>query len=197
MNIPARYCTGYLGDIGVPRDPAPMDFQRLVRGYLDGRWFTFRCAPQSSADWTHRDRARPATLQTWRFRRHSRSGAAQPVYGDHRRARRRSATIAPRRWLRLGLSRRRPREVDHRRMRQSRGLPMIEQRLRAARRHAPPLPFMLQLASDGSGCVHRPCRPASVLLPGNAELMYQHFTSEATCMLILLRSGASFGLDHP
>jgi transglutaminase-like putative cysteine protease len=26
MNIPARYCTGYLGDIGVPADPAPMDF---------------------------------------------------------------------------------------------------------------------------------------------------------------------------
>ena len=26
MNIPARYCTGYLGDIGVPQDPAPMDF---------------------------------------------------------------------------------------------------------------------------------------------------------------------------
>ena len=26
MNIPARYCNGYLGDIGVPPDPAPMDF---------------------------------------------------------------------------------------------------------------------------------------------------------------------------
>jgi hypothetical protein len=24
---PARYCTGYLGDIGVPRDPAPMDLK--------------------------------------------------------------------------------------------------------------------------------------------------------------------------
>ena len=31
MNIPARYCTGYLGDIGVPVDINPMDFQRLVR----------------------------------------------------------------------------------------------------------------------------------------------------------------------
>jgi len=31
MNIPARYCNGYLGDIGVPIDPAPMDFQRMVR----------------------------------------------------------------------------------------------------------------------------------------------------------------------
>jgi Transglutaminase-like superfamily len=26
MNIPARYCTGYLGDIGVPLDDSPMDF---------------------------------------------------------------------------------------------------------------------------------------------------------------------------
>ncbi|TKW75603.1 MAG: transglutaminase family protein [Bradyrhizobium icense] len=41
MNIPARYCTGYLGDIGVPRDPAPMDFSAWFEAYLDGRWFTF------------------------------------------------------------------------------------------------------------------------------------------------------------
>jgi len=41
MNIPARYCTGYLGDIGVPVDPAPMDFSAWFEVYLDGRWFTF------------------------------------------------------------------------------------------------------------------------------------------------------------
>jgi transglutaminase-like putative cysteine protease len=41
MNIPARYCTGYLGDIGVPIDPAPMDFSAWFEVYLDGRWFTF------------------------------------------------------------------------------------------------------------------------------------------------------------
>jgi transglutaminase-like putative cysteine protease len=41
MNIPARYCTGYLGDIGVPRDPAPMDFSAWFEVYLDGRWYTF------------------------------------------------------------------------------------------------------------------------------------------------------------
>jgi transglutaminase-like putative cysteine protease len=41
MNIPARYCTGYLGDIGVPRDPAPMDFSAWFEVFLDGRWFTF------------------------------------------------------------------------------------------------------------------------------------------------------------
>lgn len=40
MNIPARYCTGYLGDIGVPPDPAPMDFSAWFEVYLDGRWHT-------------------------------------------------------------------------------------------------------------------------------------------------------------
>ena len=45
MNIPARYATGYLGDIGVPIDPAPMDFSAWFEVYLDGpsgpRWYTF------------------------------------------------------------------------------------------------------------------------------------------------------------
>jgi transglutaminase-like putative cysteine protease len=41
MNIPARYCTGYLGEIGVPPNPAPMDFSAWFEVYLDGRWFTF------------------------------------------------------------------------------------------------------------------------------------------------------------
>lgn len=40
MNIPARYCTGYLGDIGVPKDPAPMDFSAWFEVYLSGRWHT-------------------------------------------------------------------------------------------------------------------------------------------------------------
>ena len=40
MNIPARYCTGYLGDIGVPRDPAPMDFSAWFEVYLGGAWHT-------------------------------------------------------------------------------------------------------------------------------------------------------------
>lgn len=38
MNIPARYCTGYLGDIGVPPLDAPMDFSAWLEAYLDGRW---------------------------------------------------------------------------------------------------------------------------------------------------------------
>ena len=41
MNIPARYVTGYLGDIGVPPDPAPMDFSAWFEVYLGGRWYTF------------------------------------------------------------------------------------------------------------------------------------------------------------
>jgi transglutaminase-like putative cysteine protease len=41
MNIPARYCNGYLGDIGVPPDPAPMDFNAWTEVYLDGHWYTF------------------------------------------------------------------------------------------------------------------------------------------------------------
>jgi len=41
MNIPARYCTGYLGDIGVPLDPAPMDYSAWFEVYLGGRWYTF------------------------------------------------------------------------------------------------------------------------------------------------------------
>jgi len=41
MNIPARYCTGYLGDIGVPRDPAPMDFSAWFEVFLGDHWYTF------------------------------------------------------------------------------------------------------------------------------------------------------------
>lgn len=41
MNIPARYCTGYLGDIGVPTDPAAMDFSAWFEALLGGRWYTF------------------------------------------------------------------------------------------------------------------------------------------------------------
>ena len=41
LNIPARYCTGYLGDIGVPPDPAPMDFSAWFEAYIGGRWYAF------------------------------------------------------------------------------------------------------------------------------------------------------------
>ena len=41
MNIPARYCTGYLGDIGVPPSSAPMDFAAWMEVYLGGAWHVF------------------------------------------------------------------------------------------------------------------------------------------------------------
>jgi transglutaminase-like putative cysteine protease len=41
MNIPARYCTGYLGDIRIPAVPAPMDFAGWFEAYLGDRWYTF------------------------------------------------------------------------------------------------------------------------------------------------------------
>ena len=40
MGIPARYCTGYMGDIGIPFDPAPMDFSGWFQVYLSGQWHT-------------------------------------------------------------------------------------------------------------------------------------------------------------
>ncbi len=41
LNIPARYCTGYLGDIGIPAVDAPMDFAGWFEAYLGGAWHTF------------------------------------------------------------------------------------------------------------------------------------------------------------
>jgi transglutaminase-like putative cysteine protease len=41
MNIPARYCTGYLTDIGLPPPYAEMDFAGWFEAYLDGHWYAF------------------------------------------------------------------------------------------------------------------------------------------------------------
>jgi transglutaminase-like putative cysteine protease len=41
MHIPARYATGYLGDIGIPAMDAPMDFSAWFEVYLGGRWWTY------------------------------------------------------------------------------------------------------------------------------------------------------------
>lgn len=41
MNIPARYCTGYLGDIGVPPSADPMDFSAWFEAYLGSQWYAF------------------------------------------------------------------------------------------------------------------------------------------------------------
>ncbi len=41
LNVPARYCTGYLGDIGVPEAPYPMDFSAWFEAFLGGQWYAF------------------------------------------------------------------------------------------------------------------------------------------------------------
>jgi transglutaminase-like putative cysteine protease len=41
LNIPARYCTGYLGDIGLPPVDSPMDFAAWFEVFLGGQWHTF------------------------------------------------------------------------------------------------------------------------------------------------------------
>jgi transglutaminase-like putative cysteine protease len=41
MNIPARYCTGYLGDMGTPPPYGVMDFAAWIEVYLDNSWHTF------------------------------------------------------------------------------------------------------------------------------------------------------------
>jgi transglutaminase-like putative cysteine protease len=41
MNIPARYCTGYLGDMGTPPPYGVMDFAAWFEVYLGGKWHTF------------------------------------------------------------------------------------------------------------------------------------------------------------
>ena len=41
LNIPARYATGYLGDIRLPLSPCPMDFSAWFEAYLGDRWWAF------------------------------------------------------------------------------------------------------------------------------------------------------------
>jgi transglutaminase-like putative cysteine protease len=41
VNVPARYAAGYVPDIGVPPDPAPMDFCAWFEAYLGGHWYAF------------------------------------------------------------------------------------------------------------------------------------------------------------
>ena len=63
LNIPARYVFGYLPDMDVPPDPAPMDFAAWMEVWLGGRWWTFDppAAPAASSS----DGA--ATRSTWRW----------------------------------------------------------------------------------------------------------------------------------
>jgi transglutaminase-like putative cysteine protease len=45
MRIPARYCTGYLRDTGVPLAAYPMDFSSGFEAFLDGQWYAFDARP--------------------------------------------------------------------------------------------------------------------------------------------------------
>ena len=74
MNIPARYCTGYLGDIGVPPPHGTMDFAAWFEAFLDGRWYDVRRAQQYAAHRQSADRARSR-----RFRRRDQQHASAPT----------------------------------------------------------------------------------------------------------------------
>ena len=41
INIPARYCTGYLGDVGTPPPYSPGDFSAWFEAYIGGQWHIF------------------------------------------------------------------------------------------------------------------------------------------------------------
>ena len=58
MNIPARYCTGYLGDIGIPPPYGPMDFAAWFEAYIGGQLAHVRSAEQHAAHRPRADRAR-------------------------------------------------------------------------------------------------------------------------------------------
>ena len=58
MNIPARYCTGYLGDIGIPPVDAPMDFSAWFEVYLGRPLAHLRRPPQHAAHRPDPDGAR-------------------------------------------------------------------------------------------------------------------------------------------
>mgnify|MGYP003694585441 CR=1 FL=1 len=84
MNIPARYCTGYLGDIGVPPDPAPMDFSAWFEAYRRRALAHLRRPPQRSAHRPRADRARPRRRRRG-DQHHVRTDLAAVVRRDHAR----------------------------------------------------------------------------------------------------------------
>ena len=81
MNIPARYATGYLGDIGVPPSPCPDGLQRLVRGLPRRPLVHVRRPPQRPPDRPGRHGPRP---------RRRRRRPDHLVRDDHRSSRSRS-----------------------------------------------------------------------------------------------------------
>ena len=84
MNIPARYCTGYLGDIGVPPTLRPGGFRRLVRGLSRRTLVHLRSTQQHAAHRPHPDGTR-ARRDRRRDRDLVRPVHARGLQGDHRR----------------------------------------------------------------------------------------------------------------
>ena len=93
MNIPARYCTGYLGDIGVPDRSGADGFFRLVRGLSRRPLVHLRCPSQPSPDRPDRDGARTRCRRRRDFHRvrHRATGA---IYRDYRGSGRAEAGVA-------------------------------------------------------------------------------------------------------
>ena len=83
LNIPARYCTTYLGDIGVPVSADPMDFAACIEVYLGDQWYILRPAQQRPP---HRPRAdRPRARRHRRGDQHElRPEPADELHRDHR-----------------------------------------------------------------------------------------------------------------
>ena len=91
LNVPARYCTGYLGDIGVPLAPYPMDFSAWFEAFLGGQWYSFDArnnVPRIGAacSWPG-----AATPPTWRsLRRSASTSFRRSTFGRKRFCQRRS-----------------------------------------------------------------------------------------------------------
>jgi len=62
LNIPARYCTGYLGDVGTPRPYPPGDFAAWFEAYLGGQWHTFNPRNNVPREWLENNRRRSLCL---------------------------------------------------------------------------------------------------------------------------------------
>ena len=92
MNIPARYCTGYLGDIGMPPPYAAGDFSAWFDVYSKRRVAHVRCAPQHAAHRPHPDGAW-ARRNRYRADDDVRPGAAGRLQRDHRRNSRADAAL--------------------------------------------------------------------------------------------------------
>eukprot|EP01037_Dinobryon_pediforme_P038439 gene38439-46463_t len=94
MNIPARYCTGYLGDIGMPPPYGTMDFAAWFEVFLDGNWYTFDARNNTprigrvliargrdAADVALNNTFGPNTLSNFKMKRvHATIGFAQPSH---------------------------------------------------------------------------------------------------------------------